>query len=135
MMDKPNWILILDLVQLAGGVILLLQICYTWNRMRKLKTLITFMKQLLILLLLKSIALIGEQIYEIILRKAGQLHSGRDFSVYIHGGLEFLNWILTQLVIWVVAMRFYESSLPIKRLEKSIQRDVCTGKNKFLKFL
>lgn len=69
-MDKPNWILILDLVQLAGGVILLLQICYTWNRMRKLKTLITFMKHLLLLLFLKSIALIAEQIYEIMMRKA-----------------------------------------------------------------
>jgi len=92
--------------------------------MRKLRTLISFMKKLLLLLLLRSITLVAEIIFEIASKK-GKDYKGGDFSVYLHGATECLNWILTQLVIWVVSMRFYESSLPVKRLEKSIKKDIC----------
>lgn len=34
---------------------------------------------------------------------------------------EFINWSCTQTVIWLVAMRFYESIIPVKRLELNMR--------------
>ena len=120
-MEKKDWIFILLTLQLVGGIVLLIKVWTTWNRMRKLKTLITFMKKLLILLLLRSFALIGEIIYELASKK-GEDYKGGDLNIWIHDVTEFINWTLTQLVIWAVSMRFYECSLPIKRLEKTMER-------------
>lgn len=125
-MEGKDWVIIFLLLQLIGGIVLLIKVWTTWNRMRKLKTLIIFMKKLLILLLLRSFALIGEIIYELDSKK-GDDYKGSDLNIWIHDVTEFINWTLTQLVIWVVSMRFYESSLPIKRLEKTMKRSEECG--------
>jgi len=120
-MELKDCVFIFLILQLIGGIVLFIKVCTTWNRMRKLKTLITFMKKLLILLLLRSFALIGEIVYELASKK-GDDYKGGDLNIWIHDFTEFINWILTQIVIWVVSMRFYECSLPIKRLEKTKER-------------
>ena len=75
------------------------------------------MKKLLLMITLKAFALLGESIY--LLAVLDWFYENKS-TVYITAFTEFSNWLITQLIIWVVAMRFYESSLPIKRLELSI---------------
>jgi len=119
MLSEKGWLLLLTVIQLLAGVILLLQIGYTWCKMRKLKTLISFMRKLLLMISLKTLALLGESIYILV---CSDWFYGNDSTVYITACTEFINWIITQVIIWFVAMRFYESSIPIKRLELSIKR-------------
>lgn len=98
-------------VQLFVGFVLFCMVIYTWCRMRKLNTLIVFMKKLLIAIGLKALALIVEAIYMFTLNGT----EWRDTeTVYVYCFCEYINWICTQLIIFIVALRFYESSLPIK---------------------
>ena len=113
---QENWLLVVTWSQMISGFALLVQVVYSWLKMRKLNTLIRFMKRLLILIFIKSLALLSEGSY-LLTQDTGTYH---DPSVmYIWTSFEFVNWINTQLVIWMVAMRFYESSIPLKKLELS----------------
>lgn len=57
------WLIIVNYSQMASGFALLVQVIYTWLKMRKLQTLIKFMKVLLVLVLFKSLALLSESFY------------------------------------------------------------------------
>ena len=86
--------------------------------MRKLNVLINFMKTLLIMTLFKSVSQIIEAIF--LWTQPRLVHD--DWSnLILTSCCEFVNWVFTQLIILLVAMRFYESAMPIKRLEISMR--------------
>ena len=50
------FLIVVESVQLLGGIALLIQVIYTWLKMLKLNVLIKFMKILLMMVLIKSIS-------------------------------------------------------------------------------
>ena len=54
------FLIVVECVQLVGGFALLVQVIYTWLKMRKLNVLIRFMKKLLILVFVKSVSQVAE---------------------------------------------------------------------------
>ncbi len=81
--------------------------------MCKLKTLIKFMKVLLSMILFKSVVIIFEAIFLLVTHEEDDISS---LNLYVTGICEFLNWTTTQIIIWLVALRFYESSIPVRKL-------------------
>ena len=88
--------------------------------MRKLDTWITFMMKVLILVLIKASALIVESC--IILANPEMFKDGHTTgNLYLTATVEFVNSSCTQVLIWMVAIRFYSSSLPVKLIELSVK--------------
>ena len=80
------------MIQLVAGSVLLLGVTYTWFRMRKLKTLILFMKRLLILILVKSLALVAEAVYFLAVPPEKAITKQ---YIFLSSGAEFVNWATT----------------------------------------
>ena len=78
------------------------------------------MKKLLLFVFIKSVALITEAT---IMFAIPDLEEYEKKYLLLATGTEFINWTNTQIIIWLVAMRFYESSLPVKLLELQIMRE------------
>jgi hypothetical protein len=52
----------------------------------------------------KALALIGESLYLVLVR---DWYESDRSTIYVTAVTEFMNWLITQSIIWVVAMRFY----------------------------
>lgn len=88
--------------------------------MRKLNTWITFMIQVLVLVLVKAVVLIVESCFMLV-HPHMFMDGHTKGNLYLTATVEFLNSSSTQVLIWLVAIRFYSSSLPIKKIELSIK--------------
>ena len=118
-------------LELICGFCLGAMVIFAWCKMRKLNTLIVFMKKLLVLIGMKSLMLLSEASYMLSLKKPDWR---LEQTVVITSCFEFLNWSCTQILIFIVAMRFYESSIPVRHLELSMrqQQEAQAGKFQFL---
>ena len=72
------------------------------------------MNKLLFLILIKAIVLIAEAAY-FIANPNVQYYNKEN--LVLTSSCEFVNWTVTQLIIWSVALRFYGSTIPVRRLE------------------
>ena len=99
---------------------MLFQVIYTWVGNCKLQKSVGFMIVLLVLLLLKSLALIVEAVLWLIIFDD---QIGTFARLFMTSCSEFVNWVSTQIIIWLVAMRYYESTIPIKRLSLNMQAE------------
>ena len=99
MMDE-NWLqkeykiflIVVESVQLLGGIALLIQVIYTWLKMLKLNILIKFMKILLMMVLIKSISQISESI-ELLIHKEKLFNEPRN--LIFTAICELINWVST----------------------------------------
>lgn len=114
---------IVESVQCLHGLALLIQVVYTWLMMRKLNVLIRFMKKLLILIFVKSLVDIAETAYFML--KSDRVDDNSQDFIFTACS-EFVNWICTQLVLWLVSMRFYESSIPVLRLKLQMEAETAS---------
>ena len=98
---------------------MLFQVICTWIGNCKLQNSVRFMIVLLVLLMLKSLALIVEAVLWLLIFDRDQIATFA--RLLMSSCSEFINWICTQIIIWLVAMRYYESTIPIKRLSLNMQ--------------
>ena len=84
--------------------------------MRKLNTLINLVIKILILVSIKALVLTIESIVMLCDPKTFMMgHS--NSNLILTTIVEVINSSSTQVLIWLVAMRFYSSSIPIKIIE------------------
>mmetsp|Transcript_39444 Transcript_39444/g.51636 ORF Transcript_39444/g.51636 Transcript_39444/m.51636 type:complete len:106 (-) Transcript_39444:32-349(-) len=97
---------------------MLLQVALTWIGLCKLSKSMRFMVVLLAFLMVKSLSLIMEAILWLTIFESDLDGPGR---LTMSACSEFVNWCSTQIIIWLVSMRFYSSTIPVKRIHLNLQ--------------